>query len=194
MKKVQQALTPDGGGASITLPPGTCFLEKRENVNLNNLIAGAVKQAAQTAGGVILRMDELPQINAYAKQLEQAFNLLLCFIVKHIAPCGKMYCYVKGAPAGPSLLDEQNSTAVYSIEIHTNVHADETNAAQQLLQQAAGLFAQNKIGLEYKGIAAGGMLFSLTLMAMLHSTEMSPAHKFICDNLYGRTTYTHPDH
>jgi hypothetical protein len=174
MKPVHQRMGPQEGTAPLKIPASAGFLATRETVNLNSLVAAAVKQAVHTSGSIILRMDELPLFSAYTAQLQEAFHLLLRFMLAHQTSCGKVYCYVKGAPAGLSLLDGERDSGAYSISIHTNMQEGHSNAAQHLLQQAAELFAQNKIGLEYKSIPAGGMLFSLTLYGCAQLSENEP--------------------
>ncbi|WP_132055957.1 hypothetical protein [Pseudocnuella soli] len=162
MKPVQHAPTPVAYEAMIKLTDDTGLLVRRETLNLNSLIAGAVKGAAGAAG-INLRMDELPLVRAYAAPMQEALCLLLQAMLAQNEGCSKVYCYVQGAPAGPSLLDGHEDAGVYSVTIHTNAEGAGTDAAQHLLQEAKRLFAQNKIGLEHKCIPAGGVHFMLTL-------------------------------
>ena len=162
MKSVDKILTVPGRSISATeLQHGTVAADK-EQLNLNSLIAHAVRQLAPSAGSVVLRMDELPGISGIEAQLTQAFGLLLRFMLAHASLPGKVYCYVKGVPMGTTLLDDKSSYAAFGIEIHSS--ARESKAGQQkLLHQAAAHFRNNKIGFEYKAAHTGGMLFLLTI-------------------------------
>ena len=141
---------------AATPPPGV-----KEAVNLNSLIAAAVRQTEAAAGTVILRMDELPQIFASAHALQEAFRLLLRYMLAQLPASGKVYCYIKAGAIGPSLLDEREGSGTFCVEIHSNAVEPADDAAHQGLLQAAHLFAAAKIGFEHKKAPAGVMLFSL---------------------------------
>lgn len=136
-------------------------------VNLNNVIAHAIRHSGHPQSRIILRMDELPEVHARATPLHRAFGLLLQYLLSGINESGKLYCYVKGLPEGISLLDHCRS-AGFQVALHTNAAAP-AEGQHLLLEEAGRCFNLSGIQLERQEMNNDGQVLVLQLQTQNHS-------------------------
>lgn len=134
-----------------------------ETVNLNSVIAEVQRQAGLPAGSIILRMEELPEVQSMRVGLQLAIVQLLQFMCSGRTGA-RVYCSIKlqHAPSDLGLgKDEAVRVVIQSSAPAGHLAADQFTLLQQLSEQ----FMACNIRFSYQEDGSGGWLFRLAAIA-----------------------------